>query len=126
MRLLKIGVQEDLVLRRVENECRTVLRTIGVPEEMIERPRNLHALIVLILPVSAGNLERSLRHIPAIYGNLQELSPLFCKIFRENSCRKRLSFFSDALVRVLWSHYISVELDYLVDYLTVLLNDSTR
>lgn len=93
---------------------------------MAAMQRNQHALIVLNLPVSAGNLDSALGSIEGVNQNLAELGPLFCKVFRENSCRQRHRFFSDALVQVMWTNYIRHDQDYVINYLTELLNDSTK
>ena len=77
-------------LPHVLDQCRTLLRSMGAPEELVEVPLNLHALILLMLPVGAQNMDRALRRIPTVRSSRARLLPIFCKIFRENSKRVRL------------------------------------
>ena len=44
--------------------------------------------------------------IPKLQGQIAHLKPLFSKIFRENSIKMRIDFFSDELIRCLWTQYI--------------------
>lgn len=41
----------------------------------------------------------------------------FCNVFRENSKRTRIQFFRNELIQHMWTHYIEIENDFLMQYL---------
>lgn len=83
---------------------------------------NLHALIVLAMPVAAKNMHNSLQNLPQVQANLPRLLTNFCSVFRENSKRIRASFFSNELVQLMWTRYIYAESEYVANYLNELIN----
>jgi len=89
---------------------------------MIDNRLNLHALIVLAMPVAAKNMQKALQNLPQVQANLPHLLANFCSVFRENSKRIRASFFSNELIQLMWSRYIHAEGEYIANYLNELIN----
>ena len=83
---------------QLELQSLKFLISLGSPQNILENPRNLHALIVLAMPVAAKNMNRALQNLPRVRANLGRLVTNFCSVFRENSKRIRAQFFSDELV----------------------------
>jgi hypothetical protein len=72
--------------------------SIGAPNHIIEDSLNLHALIVLAMPVAAKNMQRAVQNLPRVQANLPRLLANFCSVFRENSKKIRAHFFQNPLV----------------------------
>lgn len=106
----------------LEEQCYKFLVEIGAPKHITDNPLNLHALIVLAMPVAAKNLNRALRNLPRVCANLPRLISNFCSVFRENSKRIRASFFSNELIQLMWTRYIYAESEYVANYLSELIN----
>lgn len=71
---------------------------MGAPEHITSNQLNLHALIVLAMPVAAKNMSTALKNLPRVRANLPSLIQTFCSVFRENSKRIRMNFFRNELV----------------------------
>ena len=71
---------------------------------------------------NANSMDHALQDMPRVRASLNRLLTKFCSIFRDNSKRLRLSFFSDALVQFMWTRYIDAESDFIASYLSELIN----
>ena len=45
--------------------------------------------------------------MPSVQESLPVIKQIFCRIFRENSIKLRVKFFSNELVQVLWRKYLT-------------------
>ena len=82
---------------------------MGAPEEAQNNKLNYYALTIAIVHSSSTGLKKFFICIPELQKQLARLTPLFSKIFRENSIKLRKEFFANEIVRYLWSRYISDE-----------------
>ena len=89
-------------LGNIENQCFNFLRQIDAPLQIAENPLHQQALVVLAMPVTAKNLRKALVNLPSVTANLDQLALIFCSVFRENSKRSRINFFSNKLVQHMW------------------------
>lgn len=101
-------------LSNIENQCHDFLRQIDAPLHIAENPLHRQALVVLAMPVAAKNLKKALANLPSVKANLDQLAPIFCSVFRENSKRTRIQFFSNELVQHMWQRYTFFRRDYLL------------
>lgn len=106
----------------LEDQCRQFLIEMEAPQHIVDDTLNLHALIVLAMPVAAKNMHRSLQNLPRVKQNLPRLLSTFCSVFRENSKRIRFQFFRNELVQHMWTRYIYAESEYVAQYLAELIN----
>ena len=60
--------------------------------------------------------------MPSVRANLDQLAPIFCSVFRENSKRTRIQFFSNELVQHMWQRYTLYRRDYLLQYFCEIIN----
>ena len=74
-----------------------------------EDKRNHYGLMIALVPSSTANLEKFFICVPKMQREISRLKPIFSKIYRENSIKLRLEFFSNELIRHLWSQYIHDE-----------------
>ena len=82
----------------------------------------MHALIILSLPSAAKRMEETLMRVPRVRASLNHVKESFSVIFRENSKRLRINFFSNKLVQHLWTHYIHAEENQIASYLSTIIN----
>lgn len=78
---------------------------------------NHYGLIIAMVPSSSANLEKALICIPKLQKQIPKLKPLFSKIFRENSIRLRMNFFSHELIQHLWAQYTFDECKEIKNYI---------
>lgn len=96
--------------------CQSFLCTFDAPASLIQTEFNILALIVILSRCQAKNLNArfsSLQDKQLIY----RLKQTYCQLFRENSAVLRRSFFSEALVQLLWPRFIEGERESVNHYL---------
>ena len=83
---------------RTIEACKACLREFDAPEEFQSNNLYQHALLVLLAPSSFSNLDKFFNGLPSVQKSLPVIKQIFCRIFRENSIKLRVKFFSNELV----------------------------
>ena len=92
--------------QKAQEACKKFIKSVGAPEHIQNDKMTYSGLTIVLVPSSASNLTKFFMCIPELQSQIPRLKPLFSKIFRENSIKLRMDFFSNDLVRYLWSQYI--------------------
>ena len=92
--------------RHAQESCKRYIKSIGAPEHIQNNKLNYYALTIAMVHSSSAGLKKFFICIPKLQNQLSRLTPLFSKIFRENSIKLRKEFFANELVRYLWTRYL--------------------
>jgi len=107
---------------RAQEACKKYIKSIGAPKEVQNDKLNYYGLTIALVPSSAANLNKCFTCIPKLQKEIPRLRPLFSKIFRENSIKLRISFFSHELIRYLWAQFTKDESEEIKAYILRLKN----
>ena len=91
---------------KAQDACKKFIKSIGAPAHVQNDKRSYYGLTIALVPSSASNLNKFFTCTPMLQKEIPRLKPLFSKIFRENSIKLRIDFFSNELIRCIWARYI--------------------
>ena len=91
---------------KAQEACRKFIKSVGGSPAAQNDKMNHYGLAIILVPSSAANLNKFFMCVPKLQQEIPRLKPLFCKVFRENSIRMRMEFFSNELMRCIWTQYI--------------------
>lgn len=103
-----------------QNACRQFIKSVGAPLHVQEDKSNHYGLMIALVPSSTSNLEKFFICVPKMQEEIPKLKPIFSKIFRENSIKLRLEFFSNELIQEIWSQYMLDESHQIRSYIAKL------
>ena len=101
----------------VRDWCKKFLTRVGAPQEVIESKHYQYALVIIQAPSSASNLKMFFEGAPDVLKFVDDLKPLFCTVFRENSMKLRRRFFTDPLLKHMWARFRDEEALFIKNYI---------
>ena len=100
-----------------QRACRSFIGSLGAHDIVKNNKLNYYGLFILMAPCATSGLDDYFDSLPKLKQELPRLRMPFSKIFRENSKRSRVNFFSHELIRLLWIKFRQEESEVIKQYL---------